>query len=137
MSVSNRPSAYGPILRAILNKAVQSTSGIALEVKDESEGIQTRQRLYKVRELENKNLQKSMGDAYAGPWDPIRILLEEKAGRWFVILTKDEILLGQANVIDLATGERLGVAGDLLRGTEGSPGTAAEENKDPFGGEPQ
>ena len=141
MSVSNRPSAYGPILRAILNKAVQSTSGIALEVKDESEGIQTRQRLYKVRDLENKNLQKSMGDAYAGPWDPIRILLEHKdfvgeggllKRRWFVILTKDEILLGQANVTDLATGERLGVAGDLLRGTEGSPGTAAEEGKDPF-----
>lgn len=140
MSVSNRPSAYGPILRAILNKAVQSTSGISLEVKDESEAIQTRQRLYKVRDLENKTLAKTLGDGYAGPWDPIRILVESrdvveggvKKTKWFVILTKDDILLGQVNVTDLATGERLGVAGDLLLG---GPPKKEEEIKDPFEGE--
>ena len=128
MSVSNRPSAYGPILRAILNKAVQSTAGIVLEVNSESEAIQTRQRLYKVRDLENKTLAKSLGDGFAGPWDPIRILVEERGGRHFVILTKDEILLGQVKITDIATGEQLGQAGDLLRGTEGSPGLV----KDPF-----
>lgn len=134
MSVSNRPSAYGPILRALLNRAVQSTAGIALEVRDNSEGIQVRQRLYKVRELENRNIAKNFGENFAGPWDPIRILLEEKDGKWFVILTKDEILLGQAMVTDLATGERLGVAGELLKETN-TPAT--EENKDPFAGEAQ
>ena len=115
MSLSNRPSAYGPILRALLNQAMFAPAGISLEVKSESEAIQTRQRLYKVRELENKNIKKTLGPEFAGPWDAIRILVEAKDEKFYVILTKDEILLGQVKVTDLATGQALGVAGDLLK----------------------
>ena len=134
MSLSERPSAYGPILRALLNQAVTSTAGISLEVKSESEAIQTRQRLYKVRELENKNIKKTFGAEYAGPWDPIRILVEKINEKWHVILTKDEILLGQVKVTDLATGQALGVAGDLMKSNPlNSPVEAAV--KDPFEGD--
>ncbi len=130
MSLSDRPSAYGPILRALLNQAVTATAGISLEVKSESEAVQTRQRLYKVRELENRNIRKSFGAEYAGPWDPIRILVEQSQGKWHVILTKDEILLGQVKVTDLATGQELGVAGDLLK--KENLGVVSPTAKDPF-----
>lgn len=130
MSLSDRPSAYGPILRALLNQAVTATAGISLEVKSESEAVQTRQRLYKVRELENRNIRKSFGPEYAGPWDAIRILVEQApTGTWHVILTKDEILLGQVKVTDLATGQELGVAGDLLKK---EPSLQAPAAGDPF-----
>lgn len=131
MSLSDRPSAYGPILRALLNQAVTATAGISLEVKSESEAVQTRQRLYKVRELENRNIRKSFGAEYAGPWDPIRILVEKsEKGTWHVILTKDEILLGQVKVTDLATGQELGVAGDLLK--KENLGVVSPTARDPF-----
>lgn len=131
MSLSDKPSAYGPILRALLNKAVSATAGISLEVKSESEAIQTRQRLYKVRELENRTIRKNFGAEYAGPWDPIRILVEKsEQGTWHVILTKDEILLGQVKVTDLASGQELGVAGDLL--SKDLPTAVSPSMKDPF-----
>ena len=139
MPVSDKPSAYGPILRAMLNAAATSTAGISLEVSSQNEGIATRQRLYKVRELENRNIRKNLGPEFSGPWDAIRILVESKAGiyptdpeKWFVILTKDDILLGQAKITDLATGRQLGVAGDLLKAETLA---ATSTIKDPFGEE--
>lgn len=131
MPVPTRSSAYGATLRALLNRASESKSGIEIEMPDENTAIQFRQKLYKLRSIERKALDSRFGLGTPMPWDEVRIVVHSRPSsvgpKWFLGLMKDEAIIAGLNVYDVETGQSLGKTEDLVQEPTALPLT------DPFG----
>lgn len=117
-------AAFGPVLRAIWNKAQQTQAGIQLKAGTQAEATNIRQRLYKLRSAEDANVKRISGPEYSGPWMDLRIVIrpdEVDPEVFWLWITRDNILLGDLEIKDLATGKSLEI--DPLAERLVSPGT--------------